>query len=115
METFFQIAFLTCNFISNIYLYRKVSSFQKHQDVIQKIIKDDIEILFVNIQGQEKAILFLSDKITSFPDLIKDDMHRILVELKESLSSAKPIRPNNWDSLKEAFKGPCRVTINERN
>lgn len=25
-----------------------------------------------------------------------------------------PIKPNNWDSIREAFKGPTRVEINER-
>jgi hypothetical protein len=30
-------------------------------------------------------------------------------------SSIPPTKPNNWDSMKQAFKGPVRVQINERN
>jgi hypothetical protein len=38
-----------------------------------------------------------------------------LLALRESLEATKPIKPNNWDSMKEAFKGPTRVEVNERN
>lgn len=45
---------------------------------------------------------------------VVDDFHRSLLAQKES-EATRPIRPNNWDSIKEAFKGPVRIEINERN
>jgi hypothetical protein len=44
-----------------------------------------------------------------------DKNHRSLLVLRDALETAKPIKPNNWDSIKEAFKGPVRVEVNERN
>ena len=43
-----------------------------------------------------------------------------LVAIRELLDANKPInselKPNNWDSVKEAFKGPTRaIDLNERN
>lgn len=43
-----------------------------------------------------------------------------LEQVKEFLDTQKPIisegKPNNWDSVKEAFKGPTRaIEVNERN
>lgn len=44
-----------------------------------------------------------------------DRLDRSLLDLREALNSAKPIKPNNWDSVKEAFKGPSKVDPNVRN
>lgn len=74
-------------------------------------MNDDIQNLGENIEEIEIKTV----KISAQLDSIQSEIYRILAEQKESLSSARPIKPNNWDSLKEAFKGPCRVTINERN
>jgi len=48
------------------------------------------------------------------------DLDRSLADFKKSsevsqlrASMDKPLKPNNWDSMKEAFKGPARVSINE--
>lgn len=43
------------------------------------------------------------------------EQRRSLVAFKDSLEPTRPIKPNNWDSVREAFKGPVRVEINERN
>jgi hypothetical protein len=45
---------------------------------------------------------------------VVENIHRFLLAQKEA-ETTKPIRPNNWDSVKEAFKGPVRIEINERN
>lgn len=50
----------------------------------------------------------IDKKLDALPDIIKEDIHRSLLP-KEHLEAAKPIRPNNWDSVKEAFKGPVRI------
>jgi len=44
-----------------------------------------------------------------------DQIHRCLLSTRESLEAAKPMKSNNWDSVREAFKGPVRIEINERN
>lgn len=85
---------------------------------IDKIISDQKildEQLVGDLDGIEKAIVGLSEKVECLPDMIKEDIHRSLLSLREVLETAKPIKPNNWDSVKEAFKGPVRIEINERN
>ena len=44
-----------------------------------------------------------------------NDTNRSLLALRDSLDQTKPIKPNNWDSFREAFKGPARIEVNERN
>lgn len=34
---------------------------------------------------------------------------------RDNLDNAKPMKSNNWDSVKNCFKGPVRVEANERN
>jgi hypothetical protein len=70
-----------------------------------------IEVLS-NLQTDEKEFYRLHlNKI----DEVSANLDRSLLALRESLETAKPIKPNNWDSFREAFKGPTRVEINERN
>lgn len=40
-----------------------------------------------------------------------DDTKKFLSEKLET----KPMKPNNWDSLREAFKGPVRIVDNVRD
>lgn len=111
MEIILDVLFLAifCLLLSsNIAMSKKISELQTNQKILDESLVGDIE-------GIEKALVSLSQKIESLPNMFKDDMHRFLVEQRESLASTKPIRPNNWDSMKEAFKGPTRVEINERN
>lgn len=55
------------------------------------------------------------DKIHKQIDLIQNDMHRLLIAIRPPLEAAKPIKPNNWNSMKEAFKGHVRVDLDERD
>jgi hypothetical protein len=57
----------------------------------------------------------LEKQVNAIIELVKNDNERSLQAILERLDAAKPIKPNNWDSIKEAFKGPARVEINERN
>ncbi len=57
----------------------------------------------------------LEKQLTNLIELVKNDNDRSLQAILERLDAAKPIKPNNWDSIKEAFKGPVRGEINERN
>lgn len=87
---------------------KKIDALQKNQTILDESLVGDLE-------GIEKGLVDLSAKIQTLPDMFKDDMHRSLLSLRENLETAKPIKPNNWDSFREAFKGPARVEINERN
>ena len=110
MEIFFDIVFLAilCFLVSkNIAMSKKISDLQNNQKILDESLVGDVD-------GIEKALVGLAEKVDCLPNMIKDDIHRFLVELRES-HSTKPIRPNNWDSMKEAFKGPTRIEINERN
>lgn len=42
-------------------------------------------------------------------------LDRILESLKQIQEAQNPKSKTNWDNLKEAFKGPSRITINERD
>ena len=35
--------------------------------------------------------------------------------IKESTEQPKTTKANNWDSVREAFRGPSKVELNERN
>jgi hypothetical protein len=34
---------------------------------------------------------------------------------RDNLDNTKPMKTNNWDSVRNCFKGPTRVEVNERN
>ena len=96
METFFDILFL-CLLSYSIYL---------NTVMFKKVKSIDIE----NEYFKRKFVLN-TDALMSESDQI----HRSLLALRETLETAKPIKPNNWDSVREAFKGPVRIEINERD
>jgi hypothetical protein len=64
---------------------------------------------------KQQEILAVLDQINTSLGSLNSEQHRSLLALRESLEATKPIKPNNWDSMKEAFKGPTRVEVNERN
>lgn len=96
METFFDILFL-CLLSYSIYLNTVMSKKIKSIDIENEYFKQKFVITC-------DALLSESDQI-----------HRSLLAMRESLEAAKPMKSNNWDSVREAFKGPVRIEINERN
>ena len=46
-------------------------------------------------------------------DDISKQIDRSVLELKVSFETAKPMKPNNWDSMKAAFRPPTRIPANE--
>jgi hypothetical protein len=38
-----------------------------------------------------------------------NEIHRTMLALQEPIEPTKPIKPNNWDSIKKAFKGPVKI------
>lgn len=48
-------------------------------------------------------------EITAKLDSLESGFDRNLLELRERLEPTKPIKSNNWDSIRAAFKGPVRL------
>jgi hypothetical protein len=44
-----------------------------------------------------------------------EEINRSILDLKSSIESTKPIKTNNWDSIREAFTRPTRIGVNERD
>lgn len=63
-----------------------------------------IEILGENYEELDSKIESLSNQID-----------RSLDAMKNIHETTKPMKPNNWDSVKDVFRGPVRVDINERD
>jgi hypothetical protein len=111
MELIFDMIFCFLLFAilaSNRNMSKKIENIESNIKIIDEELAGDLE-------GIEKALVLLSQKIDVLPDTIKEDFHRTSLALRETLETARPIKPNNWDSVKEAFKGPVRIEINERN
>ena len=118
METIFDImnfALLCSCLVGVISMSKKVNTIDSRFEPLYRKNEQIIEALYGDIEVIEKAIVGLSEKVEALPDMFKDDIHRSLLALRDTLETTKPIRPNNWDSMKEAFKGPTRIEINERN
>jgi hypothetical protein len=106
--TMFQMFLISYLVARNNDLCKKIDTLEKNQIILHKKLVGDIE-------GTERVLVHISKKLDFLTDTVKEDIHRSSLALRESLETAKPIKPNNWDSVKEAFKGPVRVEINERN
>lgn len=107
MEIFFvtfQCFLLGFLIARNIALSKKINSIEQ---------KCDLFIATIDTQGEDFERL--ENSINAAVETIKADNHRSSQAILERQDAAKPIKPNNWDSVKEAFKGPVRVEINERN
>jgi hypothetical protein len=88
----------------------QIYHFRKLGNQIEKISETQSRIPTVLTDFKEEVI-----SLTNKTDAIANNLDRHLLALREALEPTKPIRPNNWDSVREAFKGPTRVEINERN
>lgn len=107
MEIFFdviQFVLIASLVATNYVIYSK---FLKNLDEQSKLNED----LCANIDEIEMKTVKMSGQL----DSIQSDMHRSLLAMRESLEAAKPMKSNNWDSVREAFKGPARIEVNERN
>jgi hypothetical protein len=90
---------LLCNFLL-FKQVRKITAVQILSQNHQKETKESIDILL------EDFGIFHS-KVDTFLNTAD------LLSREPTNSTTKPIKPNNWDSVREAFKGPVRVD-NER-
>ena len=75
---------------------------KRNKKSCDKIINDH-PVLFQDIKNKLEVI-----------DSVTTEINRSLLELKDSIQPIKPsIRPNNWDSMRHAFKAPTKVAIDE--
>ena len=92
METFLDILFLCLlsgSLSMNLSMLKKINQMEKSHELFRAEINDSL--------------------------CVNDETHRSLLALRESLEATKPMKSNNWDSIREAFKGPVRIEVNERN
>jgi hypothetical protein len=111
METFLSIAnlfVLICTTCMIFSLFKKIEYIETRFEFFTRKF---ITTLDTHGEDFDRLERHLKDLI----EIVKNDNDRSLQAILERLDAAKPIRPNNWDSIKEAFKGPARVEINERN
>ena len=86
----------------SLHLSKRVYSLEEKCE----IFKDEIDNTLQKLHSQNFDRL--EDAINILLEAIKNDNNRTSQAILERLDSAKPIKPNNWDSMKEAFKGPVR-------
>lgn len=90
----------------NVFLILRTLKFNVAVDKILHEYPDMIDFLYQQNNSTD-------DKV----DFLIEDQKNAFLELKtffsESIPPKTPIRPNNWDSVKEAFKGPTKVKIDE--
>lgn len=114
METFLSIAILcvvTCLTCMIYSLSKKVKYLEMHCEFYKRKFISSLDSFGADLDEIELKTTKMSGQL----DFNQESNYRSLQTILERLDAAKPIRPNNWDSIKEAFKGPARVEINERN
>lgn len=107
MEILFDILLITLLLVStwlNFVIYRKFVQDKASLDAFH-------ERLVNEISRNSEHSNYASNKM----DAMSNYLDRSMLSLKDLLETTKPIKPNNWDSVKEAFKGPTRIEVNERN
>ena len=111
METFFEIIWII------LLLYMCGQNYSMSKNI--KILEIEAEIFrrkfitTLDVHGEDFDRL--EKQIDSVLNLVKNDNDRSLLAMREILEPTKPMKSNNWDSVREAFKGPARIDVNERN
>lgn len=109
-----ELIFISIQLFLTGYLIARNNALSKKIDLINKnqLILD--ESLFKDTQDIHKYLNSINERLNAIPDMFKDDIYRSLLPIRESLEAAKPMKTNNWDSVREAFKGPARVDVGDR-
>jgi hypothetical protein len=69
------------------------------------------------LHDAQKCLDYLRNDTDSIKERLGSFNHQLdefSLVLKHPQATNKSIKPNNWDSMREAFKGPVRIEINER-
>lgn len=99
---YFIIFSFSLSIISNIYFLIKVRSIDKASNKILNEYPHSLNDI------QEALLRFENEFIDGL-----EGIEIALVGLKTPSDSMQPSRANNWDSIREAFKGPIKVEVNE--
>jgi hypothetical protein len=105
----FAFAFLVLNVMTSITVLKKINRIDSRFGPLYRKNEEIIQIFYKDIEGIEKTLVCLCEKVQVLPDIVKDDNLRSMQKILELLDSAKPIKTNNWDSVREAFKAPVRT------
>lgn len=101
--------------ISIISMSKKIESLQETCLRMNSRMRDVIDIQSADIERMGREVERLGKRTEKFYEFIKNDNERSVQVILERLEAAKPIKTNNWDSVKQAFKGPVRIEVHERN
>ena len=102
------LVLLSLNLAFSIAMSNKISDIEILSEFFQRKWIQSLDVQGEDIDNLQREFKKLSEHI-------KSEQDRPLQAILERLDAAKPIKPNNWDSVKEAFKGRARIEINERN
>ncbi len=111
MELFFDITFIFLLILSLTVNYRMSKKINKLSTQNEYFMRKFVTTLDSHGEDFDK----LHRKIDDLGVIIVNDHDRSLLALRELLEPTKPMKSNNWDSVREAFKGPVRIESNERN
>ena len=116
METFFDIMTLILFFCFLIYFHtmsKRIESIEEKCSFFQRKFLLELELHSKDFDRLENDLEKLFVAIDSLTLKIEQHHRRSTQAILERLDAAKPIKPNNWDSVKEAFKAPARINLNE--
>lgn len=114
METFFDIMRFCCLALIayiNFAIYVKVKNFIVSEEIVKAHNAEILESLSVELDEISLKTVKMSAQLND----VQDELHRFSLALSNTQEPTKPIKPNNWDSFRECFKGPVRIDVNERN
>lgn len=89
-----------------------------HVDLVQAFQKRMLES---EIHYEEKLLSAIDsncDRIIEINQTLSNisaQIDRSMLAQRDALEPTKPIKSNNWDSIREAFKGPTRIDLNDRD
>ena len=113
MEVFY-ILLLKASLILNFMLFRYVKGLKQSICTQELMIKKNHELLSTVIENIDCQ----DDKLNERLDYLNERFDHVLVKVEHLIvtneTPKSPIKPNNWDSIKEAFKVPTRVEVHER-
>ncbi len=106
MQTFLDLTIIlmllmTCG--SNLIIFLQLHEVDGKIDKLVKYL-DEIDEIYLK-----------SVKMSGQLDSIQAEIHRSMLAIRSPLEATKPIKTNNWNSMKEAFKGPVRINVDERD
>ena len=101
MAMFF-IVLSVINFLMNLVCYKALKNISNTSSFSHKKTHEYINDLFEDASDLENKA-----------DCIINKLNELSLDLQTPQEPIKPIKPNNWESFRKAFKGPMRVDINE--